>query len=358
MAPLPIAETFSPPPVEHLAADEVGPLEESGFDEPPFDENLPEESLPEAADSEAAPPRWTAPPPQSQSAFVNPALARVAAARPRPAGQREPGEFWLGLRTMVIVMSAALVVSFIFSYWTPNSFLPEDFVANLQEVSSTQGPPTFVPSPLPTFSQVKKIGIINGHSGPPLNPAFTEDPGAICDENGDGIPELRELDINTSVAYRVANLLVADGYEVEILNEWDARIQGYRADALISIHTNTCENLGFGANGFNMTAYERSPMIDRDNILVDCLVSTYTQATGLPRHFGSPPDLVDYHAFRKVSVDTPTVIIELGFMFADRQILVERPDDMAGGIFRGIDCFFQDPATRQEILSLSATPSP
>jgi N-acetylmuramoyl-L-alanine amidase len=142
----------------------------------------------------------------------------------------------------------------------------------------------------------------------------------------------------------VADLLIQAGYVVEMLNEWDARLQDYRANTLISIHTNTCENLGFGANGFNVSAWERSPMVDRDNQLVDCMVNSYAQWTGLPRHFGSPPDLVDYHAFRKVSVDTPTVIVELGFMFADRQLLTERPDDMARGLFEGLLCFLDPQA--------------
>lgn len=302
-----------------------------------IDEDLLADVLPSQAGQPAPPPA-----PEVQSAFVNPALARVAAARRRPAN--DPGEVWLGLRAIVIVGFAALITAFIFSYWTPASFLSAEFVANLQEVSSTQGPPTAVPSPLPTFSSVQTVGIITGHSGPPLNPAFSEDPGAICDENGDGIPELRELDVNTSVSYRVADLLIQAGYVVEMLNEWDARLQDYRANTLISIHTNTCENLGFGANGFNVSAWERSPMVDRDNQLVDCMVNSYAQWTGLPRHFGSPPDLVDYHAFRKVSVDTPTVIVELGFMFADRQLLTERPDDMARGLFEGLLCFLDPQA--------------
>lgn len=280
------------------------------------------------------------PPPEDQSAFVNPVMSRVKA-RQRSRGQNDPSEIWLGLRTLGIVTFAAVIIAFIFSYWTPNSFLPESFVANLQNVSSTQGPPTLVPSPLPTFAQVDKIGIITGHAGPPLDSRFSVDPGAICDDNGDGTPELTELEINQSVAQRVATSLVQRGYEVELLNEWDARIDNYRASTLISIHTNTCQQFAEGgATGFNVKASERqTAFIERDKLLVDCIVARYSNATGLARHFGSPPDLVDYHVFRKVSVDTPTVIIELGFMFADRAILTGQPDAMASGIVDGLECF-------------------
>ena len=98
------------------------------------------------------PPRETVPPPESQSGFVNPALARIAAVR-SPVRQKEASEIWLALRTIFIVMLAGLVISFIFSYWTPEGFLSQEFIANLQEVSSTQGPPTPIPSPPADFRQ-------------------------------------------------------------------------------------------------------------------------------------------------------------------------------------------------------------
>jgi|GEM_PF-6897386 len=282
--------------------------------------------------------REDAPRPEQQSNFVNPAMARVAASR-MPRAARHPQEWLLGLRTLVIVMLAAFVVAFIFNYWTPESFLSEEFVANLQNVSSTQGPPTAVPSPLPTFETVQRIGIITGHSGPPLDTNFDVDPGAVCDDNFDNIPELTELEVNTSVTVRLANLLIEEGYEVEMLEEWDDRILNYRGSVLISVHANTCENLGFGATGFNIQINQNSPFLERDTLLQDCLVAQYASKTGLPRHFGTSPDLVDYHVFRESSVDTPTVLVELGFMFADRELLTQRPDDMAQGLFQGMLCF-------------------
>ena len=161
------------------------------------------------------------------------------------------------------------------------------------------------------------------------------------------IAELTELDINTSVSLRLASLLVEEGYVVELLNEWDPRIEGYRASALVSIHTNTCENLGFGATGFNVQTSNRTATRDRDNRLEDCLAAEYANRTGLARHFGTPPDLVDYHVFREVSLDTPTAIVELGFMFADRNILTQQPDVMAQGIYDGLRCFLDPNAPAQ-----------
>ncbi|NJL92564.1 MAG: N-acetylmuramoyl-L-alanine amidase [Anaerolineae bacterium] len=283
------------------------------------------------------------PPPALQSGFVNPIVARVASTRPAPARRPAP-EWWLALRTVVVVGSAGILAAFIFSYWTPDSFLSDEFVGGLQSVNSTQGPPTALPSPIPTYSTALKVGVLTGHSGPPRDTNFTVDPGAVCDANGDGIPELTELEINTAVAQRVAARLVEAGYQVEMLEEYDPRLPGYRANALISIHTNTCENFGVGngASGYNVEGNTLNPAtLERDSRLAECIAATYGQVTGLPRHFGRPPDLVEYHVFNKISVDTPTVIVELGFMFENRQLLVERPDDMARGIVDGIDCFLK-----------------
>jgi N-acetylmuramoyl-L-alanine amidase len=123
---------------------------------------------------------------------------------------------------------------------------------------------------------------------------------------------------------------------------------------LVSIHTNTCENLGFGATGFNVQTTSQAATRDRDIRLGDCLAAEYANATGLARHFGSPPDLVDYHVFREVSVDTPTAIVELGFMFADRNILTQQPDVLAQGVYEGLRCFL-DPNT---FVPTQAPPSP
>ncbi len=352
--------TFDPPQFEDDVGDDI-PDDDSNEDDEAYQEpdavasayadDLDADDAPNNAPNAYDEPPRRLPPekpdPATQSSFVNPALARIVAARPAREA-REPGELWLGLRTIVIILSAAVIVSFIFNYWTPDSFLSDAFVANLQIVSSTQGPPTPMLEPLPTYAPPQRIGIVTGHSGPPLDPTFQVDPGAVCDDNGDGIAELTELEVNTSVSLRLASLLVEAGYEVEMLNEWDDRLNNYRASILISIHANTCENLGFGATGFNINTGElrRASVQGRDSRLADCLAAEYANATGLPRHFGTSPDLVDYHAFRKVSLDTPMAIVELGFMAADRQILTTQQDNMARGVFEGLLCFldWQNPS--------------
>jgi N-acetylmuramoyl-L-alanine amidase len=48
-----------------------------------------------------------------------------------------------------------------------------------------------------------------------------------------------------------------------------------------------------------------------------------------------------YHAFNEIDPTTPGAIIELGFMGADRELLIEHAYEVAQGVARGIACFLE-----------------
>ncbi len=252
---------------------------------------------------------------------------------------------WAFFKTTVVAFMAAVLIATVFSYWTPEEdLLPENFRSQMQSVSTTAQPPRAFVTPLPTDAPTQRIGIVAGHSGPSLNPALAgiQDPGAVCDDDNDGIPELTELEINEAVARLVVDELLLRGYEVDLLQEFDPRLDGYRAAVLVSIHTNDCRNYGLGATGYNAVgAFSRGVERGLDEILVRCLINEYGAATGLPRHFGVTDDMTLYHTFSEVAFDTPTVIIETAFMFADRQFLVNNRPQIARGIVDGILCFLE-----------------
>lgn len=263
----------------------------------------------------------------------------------RPLRQVWLPSSWQFITTTFIVFMAALLIATVFSYWTPeDDLLPENFQSQMQSVNTTAQPPPAFVTPLPTDVPTQRIGIIVGHSGPSRDPALAgiQDPGAICDDNNDGIPELTELEINEAVARIVFDELVLRGYEVDLLQEFDPRLDGYRASVLVSIHTNDCRNYGLGATGYNVAgAFSRGLERGLDEVLVRCLVNEYGAATGLDRHFGLTDDMTLYHTFNEVAFDTPTAIIEIGFMFADRQFLVNSQPAIARGIVDGILCFLE-----------------
>jgi len=290
-----------------------------------------------AAPTPAAPPRRTlrieprAPSAPALSVALRPSGPRRAAGRHAP---RPPGLGIATLRTVLLVLAAAILVSTIFSLWTRPTFFSGEFRAGLNEVQATQRVFSIQPSPLPTDSHQVRIGVIAGHSGPPQDTAFEKDPGAVCDDG------LTELEINEAVAREVVTLLSRDLYTVELLQEFDPRLEGYQADVLVSIHSNDCQDYGAAGTGFAAaSASGRRSTRGQDDLLLTCLIAQYAEASGLPQHQGLTFDMTAYHTFSEVAVDTPTAIIELGFLRNNRDVLTGRQGDLALGVANGIRCF-------------------
>ncbi len=172
-----------------------------------------------------------------------------------------------------------------------------------------------------------QIGLIAGHSG--------NDSGAVCPDG------LTEAEVNLRVAELAAEGLRRRGMRVEILEEFDRRLSGYRADALVSIHSDSCQ---VDFSGFKAANEEGGS--EASVRLTTCLWDEYEAATGLSRHPSTITlNMTRYHAFREISSHTPASIIELGFLSADRKLLTGQPDRAARGIINGILCFLAPPET-------------
>ncbi|MCB0192459.1 MAG: N-acetylmuramoyl-L-alanine amidase [Anaerolineae bacterium] len=168
------------------------------------------------------------------------------------------------------------------------------------------------------------VGIVSGHKG--------YDPGAVCPDG------LTEAEVNYAVALEVTNLLARQGIQADLLEEFDDRLTEYHADALISIHSDSC-NIP-GATGFKVARVTDSAIPEAEDQLVACLNDQYAVYTGLPQHPASITDgMTDYHAFREINRGTPGAIIETGFMLDDRNLLQYKPKIVARGIAAGILCF-------------------
>jgi hypothetical protein len=178
----------------------------------------------------------------------------------------------------------------------------------------------------PTKYPLMYVGVVAGH--------WQFDSGAVCPDG------LREVDITLPLAQLVVDILRWRGFQADLMGEYDVALVGYQADAFISIHADSCGVPG--ASGFKVARVENSSVPDQEDLLVDCLWEKYAAATGLAPHRASiTADMRDYHAFRKISPYTPGAIIETGFMLDDRDLLVNRQDDIAWGIAEGIECFLE-----------------
>jgi N-acetylmuramoyl-L-alanine amidase len=176
-----------------------------------------------------------------------------------------------------------------------------------------------------------RIGIVAGHSG--------NDSGAVC-LDGNGNVTLTEADVNLKIAAMVQDQLIKEGYEVDLLREYDSRLNGYRALAIVSIHNDSCEYVNDEATGFKVAAALNTNDLNRANRLTACLVDRYQNITKMSFHAGSiTADMREYHSFREIDPSTVAAIIETGFLNLDREILTKRTDLIAKGVTEGILCF-------------------
>jgi len=242
-------------------------------------------------------------------------------------------DVWIAAR----VLRFLTLASFVLALGVPAGLIPIIMAGTSDDAAPVVQPgPAIIdlrnPTPTPTGAPptptrtVTRIGIIAGHSGP------QNDTGAICPDG------LREVDINTDVARRVVGQLKNKGWDVLLLEEFDPRLNNFQADALVSIHTDSC--IYPGKTGFKVARVESSYAADVENRLVACLSTRYANRTGLPFDANTITyDMTRYHAFYEIDPTTPAAIIEIGFMLDDRELLTQRPDLVAQGIVEGILCF-------------------
>ncbi len=251
--------------------------------------------------------------------------------RRRERGRRSDNTSAFGgcLRSLIIVLTAAGLTATIFTWATPNDFIAGSVRRGLSAAIATEAATT-VPTPEQTPNWMRRIGIISGHRGP------ENDPGAVCPDG------FTEAEVNLSVAERVARLLGTRGYVVELLDEFDPRLDSFRADALVSIHANTCRDYGELVSGFIIAApAARISARGNDTVLVECIATQYARATELARRLELTRDMTEYHTFSEIHPLTPAAIIELGFLLGDRALLETQPDVMAGAIADGVRCFLE-----------------
>ncbi len=239
----------------------------------------------------------------------------------RPARRSRP------IRAVQATLGIAVLLATLFTALPSRGLVSGDFYNRLSLI--------LTPQPVagaPVVSQPQlRIGIVAGHSG--------NDSGAVC-YDGNGTVTLTEADVNLKIAALVQQQLTQKGYQVDLLREFDSRLNGYRALAIVSIHNDSCEYINDEATGFKVAAALNTSDLNRANRLTACLVDRYQRITEMTFHAGSiTGDMREYHAFREIDPSTVAAIIETGFLNLDREILTKRTDLVAEGVVEGILCF-------------------
>lgn len=172
-----------------------------------------------------------------------------------------------------------------------------------------------------------QVAIISGHAG--------SDSGAICTDAA-GQTILTEAEITSAVSAAVAERLRYHGYDVVILNEFDERLDGLQAAALLSLHVDSCVEL----SGYKAAFGENSAIAEVDVRLTACIAQHYASQTSLREHPETiTHNMTDYHAFRKIDPLTPAAILEMGFLGGDQELLTTQQERVVQGVADSLFCF-------------------
>jgi len=232
------------------------------------------------------------------------------------------------------ITGIAVLVATIFTMWTPSNLFSSS-IDNIYDIWQSQSSVKF---PTPTQLPPSRIGIVAGHYG--------SDSGSVCSDG------FTEMEANLKIATLVVQKLKAMGYTVDLLEEFDPRLNQYSALALVSIHNDSCDYINDEATGFKVAAPSDSQYQDRSERLEKCLIHRYHEITKLKFHVNTiTPDMTSYHTFDEISSETTAAIIETGFLNLDEQIIRYQPELVADGIVAGIKCFVERESVPDDFLN-------
>lgn len=159
-----------------------------------------------------------------------------------------------------------------------------------------------------------------------------------------------EWEVNYEIATKTKELLEKQGIVVDMLA---ATIpENYWADVFVAIHADGNEDPTM--TGFKAAIPRRDLTGNADELLA-MIESSYQEATGLSKDPNISRNMRGYYAFgwwrytHTVHPMTTSLILETGFLTspADRTILVDHPEESAGGLANGIIAYLD----KQKLLA-------
>lgn len=232
------------------------------------------------------------------------------------------------------VISVAVLVATLFNFITPAGLFSANMEYSLSQAIRNQAYPQLAAATEAPSSD--RIGIVAGHWG--------SDGGYVCTDGQ------TETDANLAIATFVRQKLLEQGYEVDLLKEFDSRLQNYNGLVVVSIHSGSCEFIDNSATGFTaVPSLGARSQPEAAGRLVNCITNRYAAETGMRFINGSNEHLTTWHGFEEVNQGTPVVVMEAGYLNLDREFLTKSPAKAAQGIVSGILCYVrdEDPAAGQ-----------
>ena len=228
-------------------------------------------------------------------------------------------------RAIITILFSALLTATLLVTFSPGAEYIDQIMPTLDQRAaesnaSTQNGPK------------KIVGIVPGHYG--------FDTGYQC---GADFNFVKENDVNLRLAVMVRDYLENRGYTVDFLHEFDPALSDYTGLALVSIHTNSCDESMKVPSGFNITTGGQNTYPSESKRLNDCLTYYYGQNSGL-NFLGEnyTPGEEYLYSFDTVNDYTTISVIHTGSLSTDYRTISERTESLAKGIADGIICYVEN----------------
>jgi N-acetylmuramoyl-L-alanine amidase len=224
------------------------------------------------------------------------------------------------------VVSIAILIATLLTLWNPRNVFK---TPNLYDLFQSQAALETHDNNLLVDDSHIRIGILAGH--------WQNSTGEVC---ADGVIE---ADINYDIANRIKLNLEEKNLQVNLFPEFDLDLLNYEADALVAVYSGSCSQSPPPPSGFKIGTSLTAENPEKANDLAVCLAETYRNHTQLPFTYEIiNPDHSSYHIFRDIHPNTPAVLIEIGALSTDRDLIINRSNSIAEGIAAGITCYIEN----------------
>lgn len=243
--------------------------------------------------------------------------------------EQEKSEWFPVSRGIQTVVSTAILVATLFTLWNPRKIFG---TPNIYDLFQPEAAIETAINNLGTNDGIIQIGILAGH--------WENSTGEVC---ADGTIE---ADINYKIANRVKLDLEEKKYQVDLFPEFGLDLLNYNADAMVAVYSGSCLQNPLPPSGFKIGTSLTEENPDIVNKLAVCLAENYQESTHLAFTYEViNPDHLSYHIFRDIHPDTPIVLIEIGMLSTDRDLIENRTTSIVDGITAGIECFLENTAS-------------
>jgi len=227
-----------------------------------------------------------------------------------------------GLQSVVWI---AIVMATLLTLWNPRKVLRTPTVAELFQMESQTGKFSIADA---TVEENDEIGILAGF--------WQDGSGDVCSDG------LLEVDVNYDVAERTIEKLEREGYQTRLFPEFDLDLINFNGQALVAVYAGSCLEKPLPPSQFKVITGIEIKNPDKVNALAVCLAENYQKATQLPFAYAViTEDHPQYHIFRDVDPNTPAVMIEVGSLSTNRDLISKQRDAIAQGIYDGIVCYLE-----------------